>query len=184
MSKKIVVVSSSPHKVSNSELLALEFVKGAESIGHNCKVIKVRDLNIKFCKGCLACAKEPYKCVQRDDVNKKMLDEIREADILVFATPVYYYAVSGQLKTFIDRMNPIYCSGFNFKELYVFSTAADDSVRAFKGIKEDIKGFIDCYEGVKLKGSLFVGSLHNGGDVKKNTKALKEAYEMGAKVKG
>lgn len=182
MSKKIVVISSSPHKVSNSEILASEFMKGAKEAGHICEEIKLRDLKYNFCNGCLSCVKT-LKCVQKDDISKVLIEKIRTCDIIVFATPVYYYAISGQLKTFIDRLNPIYCSDFKFKEIYLIATAAEDETRTFKGVKEDIKGFVDCYAGTKLKGTLFVGGLDDGGDVKSKKKALKDAYMLGKKVK-
>lgn len=182
MSKKIMVVSASPHKVSNSEILASEFIKGAKENGNICEEIKLRDLKYNFCNGCLICAKT-LNCVQKDDVNKELIEKMRTCDIIVFATPVYYYAISGQLKTFIDRLNPLYCSDFKFKEVYLIATAAENLDRTFKGVKEDIKGFVNCYQGTKLKGTLFVGGLDNGGDVKKKIKALKDAYELGLKVK-
>lgn len=182
MSKKIMVISSSPHKTSNSEILASEFIRGAKEVGHICEEIKLRDLKFNFCKGCLACAKT-LKCVQKDDINKELIEKMRTCDIIVFATPVYYYAISGQLKTFIDRLNPLYCSDFKFKNIYLIATAAENKERTFKGVKEDIKGFVDCYSGTKLKGTLFVGGLDNGGDVKSNKKALKDAYELGKKIK-
>lgn len=182
MSKKIMVISSSPHKVSNSEILAKEFIRGAKENGHICEEIKLHNLKYSFCNGCLSCTKA-LKCVQKDDISKELIEKIRDCDVIVFATPVYYYAISGQLKTFIDRLNPLYCSDFKFKDIYLIATAAEDEERTFRGVKEDIKGFVDCYAGTKLKGTLFVGGLDNGGDVKSKTEALNEAYELGKKVK-
>lgn len=177
-----MVISSSPHKISNSEILAKEFIKAAKENGHICEEIKLRDLKYGFCKGCLSCA-NTLKCVLKDDINNKLVEKIRKCDIIVFATPVYYYAISGQLKTFIDRLNPLFCSDFKFKEIYLIATAAENKKRTFEGVKEDIKGFVDCYAGTKLKGCLFVGGLDNGGDVLKKPKALKDAYSLGKKVK-
>ena len=97
--------------------------------------INLKDIKMQFCIGCLSCGKT-HKCVLKDGVTKKMLDEICGSDVIVFVTPVYYYAVSGQLKTFIDRMNPIYSMDYKFKDIYVISKAAEDEVRKFKGIKE------------------------------------------------
>ena len=112
-----------------------------------------------------------------------MLDEICDSDVIVFVTPVYYYAISGQLKTFIDRMNPLYSMDYKFKDIYVISTATEDETRTFKGIKEDIKGFIDCYEGTKVKGTLFAGGLEMPNAAKKRKDLLKKAYNLGAKIK-
>lgn len=180
--KKIVVVSTSLRKNSNSEILANEFVKGAKVNGNEVSIINLKDLKMNFCIGCLSCQKT-NKCVIKDDITKDMLDKICDSDILVFVTPVYYYAVSGQLKTFIDRMNPVYNMDYKFKDIYVISTATEDEKRTFKGISEDIKGFIDCYEGTKLKNKLCAGGLEKGSDVKKRADLLKMAYEMGLKIK-
>lgn len=119
----------------------------------------------------------------KDDITKEMLDDICNSDIIVFVTPVYYYTVTGQLKTFIDRMNPIYNMDYKFKDIYVISSAAEDEVRTFKGIKEDIKGFVDCYEGTKIKGTLFAGGLEKPNDAKKRDDYMKMAYEMGSKIR-
>ena len=180
--KKVTVISSSLRKNSNSEILANEFIKGAKENSNEINPINLKDIKMQFCIGCLSCVKT-HKCVLKDGVTKKMLDEICNSDVIVFVTPVYYYAVSGQLKTFIDRMNPIYSMDYKFKDIYVISTAAEDEVRTFKGIKEDIKGFIDCYEGTKVKGTLFAGGLEKTGDAKKDKASLKKAYEMGNKIK-
>ena len=180
--KKVTVISSSLRKNSNSEILANEFIKGAKENGNEINLINLKDIKMQFCIGCLSCGKT-HKCVLKDGVTKKMLDEICNSDVIVFVTPVYYYAVSGQLKTFIDRMNPIYSMDYKFKDIYVISTAAEDEVRTFKCIKEDIKGFIDCYEGTKVKGTLFAGGLEKPGDAKKDKNLLKKAYLMGRKIK-
>ena len=180
--KKITIISSSLRKNSNSEILANEFIKGAKVNDSEINLINLKDIKMQFCIGCLSCGKT-HKCVLKDGVTKKMLDEICSSDVIVFVTPVYYYAVSGQLKTFIDRMNPIYNMDYKFKDIYVISTAAEDEVRTFKGIKEDIKGFIDCYEGTKVKATLFAGGLEKPNDAKKDKELLKKAYEMGRKIK-
>lgn len=180
--KKITVISSSLRRNSNSEILANEFIKGAKVNNNEISFINLKNIRMQFCVGCLSCAKT-HKCVIKDDVTKKMIDEICNSEILVFVTPVYYYAISGQLKTFIDRMNPIYSMDFKFKDIYVIATAAEDEVRTFKGIKEDIKGFIDCYAGTKIKGTIFGGGLEKPNDIKKRNDLLKKAYDMGCRIK-
>lgn len=104
--KKIAIISSTPRKNGNSEILAEEFARGARESGNEVKRFDVRDIDLKFCRGCLACQKTSA-CVIDDGMNE-ICDEISGADVLVFATPVYYYSVSGQLKTFLDRLNPLF----------------------------------------------------------------------------
>ena len=112
-----------------------------------------------------------------------MLKTLCEADVLVFATPVYYYAISGQLKTFIDRMNPIYSVKQKIHDIYLIATSAENETRTFKGVKEDIKGYIDCYDDKKLKGTLFAGGVNDINEVKSHKNYMKKAYEMGKKIK-
>lgn len=177
--KKIVFISSSFRKEGNSETLAKSFAKGASSKGHEIKIINIRDLKLKYCIGCLSCQKT-QKCVIKDSMNS-LYDTVQNADVLVFATPVYYYAVSGQLKTFIDRLNPIFSRECKFKEVYLLATAADDQESAIDGALKDIQGFIDCFDGVELKKSLVATNVTNVGDVEK-TKFVNHAYVMGFNI--
>ena len=104
--KKVIVVTSSPRKGGNSEMLANKFAGGARSAGNQVVQIAVRDLGLQFCTGCMYCQSHD-KCVLNDGMNA-LYSEFETADVLAFATPVYYYSVSGQLKTFLDRLNPLY----------------------------------------------------------------------------
>ena len=106
MSKNITLITSSLHKISNSEILANEFISGAKENGNEVEVINLKNFKLNFCIGCLSCNKT-HKCVLKDDMTPKVLETLRTSDVLVFVTPVYYYAMSGQMKTFIDRMNPL-----------------------------------------------------------------------------
>ena len=180
--KKITVISTSLRQNSNSEILTNEFIKGIKENKHEINIINLKNLKMNFCKGCLSCQKT-HKCIIKDDITKDMIDKICTSDVLIFSTPVYYYAVSGQLKTFIDRLNPIYNMKYKFRDIYVISTAAGDEKRTFKGVTEDIKGFIDCFIGSKLKNKLYVGGLEKAGDIKKRVDILKKAYEIGKKIK-
>lgn len=104
--KKVIVVTSSPRKNGNSETLANSFAEGAKAAGNEVLQVAVRDLGLQFCTGCMFCQSHD-RCVLGDGMNA-LYSKFENADVLVFATPVYYYAVSGQLKTFLDRLNPLY----------------------------------------------------------------------------
>ena len=103
MSKNVLIISSSPRKGGNSEVLAGAFAKGAEEAGNQVETIYLREKQYGFCKGCLACQKTG-RCVIQDDA-VEVAEKMHHADVLAFATPVYYYSVSGQLKTMFDRAN-------------------------------------------------------------------------------
>ncbi len=174
--KKILIVSSSLRKNSNSEKLALSFADGAKSAGNEVEFISLRDKKIEFCRGCLACQKS-LRCVIQDDANlitQKMLT----ADILVFATPIYYYEMSGQLKTVLDRANPLYPSDYAFREIYMLATAAEEGDEIFERALNGLEGWIECFEKAKLAGKIFVGGVTGAGEIK-NHSALKKSFELG-----
>lgn len=179
MSKNVVIISSSPRINGNSDTLAREFARGVEDGGNKASVIEIKDLGMEFCRGCLYCQSHE-RCIIDDGINK-ILDTVQKADVLVFATPVYYYCVSGQLKTFLDRLNPLYVRENKFKDVYLLATCADDDISAFDGTIKCVQGWIDCFEGVKLAGSVLCGNVTDVGDVR-NTDALKKAYELGRKI--
>ena len=118
MSKTVLIVSSSPRKNGNSETLADAFAKGAQEAGHSVETVHLREKQLGFCKGCLACSKLGY-CVIQDDAIE-IAAKMHDADVLVFATPVYYYSVCGQLKTMLDRANPLFGSDYAFTEAYLW----------------------------------------------------------------
>ena len=108
MNKKVLILSSSPRKGSNSETLAAAFAKGVQEKGHQVETVYLREKQYGFCQGCFACLKLG-RCVIKDDA-VEIVQKMHDADVLVFATPVYYYSVSGQLKTMLDRANPLFTS--------------------------------------------------------------------------
>ena len=176
MNKKVYIVSSTPRKNGNSEILANEFARGAEEAGNSVTRINIRDINLKFCIGCLYCQSHE-KCVLNDEMNA-LYAEVQSADVLVFATPIYYYEMSGQLKTFLDRLNPLYPRKNNFKDVYLLATAADEEDSAMDGAVKGIQGWIDCFNGVRLAGVIRGTNAGDIGTVAL-TSAPKKAYEMG-----
>lgn len=177
--KKIIVVTSSPRKGGNSEILAGKFAEGAAFSGNAVETVAVRDLDLKFCTGCMYCQSHD-KCVLGDGMNA-LYERFQNADVIAFATPVYYYAVGGQLKTFLDRLNPLYPRANRFKEVYLIATAAEDAESAMDGSVKDIRGWIDCFDGVSLKGVLRATGVTDKGDVN-NTDFPAQAFEMGKNV--
>lgn len=177
--KKILVISSSMRAKSNSEALADSFAKGAADAGNEVEKISLKGKNLAFCKGCLACQKIG-KCVIDDDANA-IADKMEQADVIAFASPVYYYSISGQLKTMIDRVNCLYPKDYKFRDIYFLATAAEDEEETFEGAEKAIQGWIDCFEKAELKGTVYCGGVNDGGDIAGNA-ALQKAYDMGKNV--
>lgn len=124
MSKRVLVISTSLRPNSNSEALADEFVRGATEAGHEVEKLSLRGKDIRFCRGCLACGKLG-KCVIDDDMNP-IIRKMHDADVIAFATPIYYYEMSGQMKTLLDRANALYDSDYGFRDIYMLTAAAED----------------------------------------------------------
>ena len=179
MSKKVLVLSSSPRKDGNSDLLCDEFVKGAKASGHDAEKIFLAEKQINYCKGCEVC-NTTHKCVQKDDM-EEILDKMINSDVIVLATPVYFYTPDGQMKTLIDRTVPRYTEIQN-KEFYYIITAADTSRANMQKTIECFRGFtVDCLTGTKEKGILYGLGVWHKGEVA-GTTLMKEAYNMGKNV--
>lgn len=176
MSKKVVVISTSLRANSNSASLAEQFAKGAKDAGHEATLISMRGKNVGFCTGCLACQKNGT-CVIEDDAIS-ITETVLNADVVVFATPIYYYEMSGQMKTLIDRMNSLYPKDYKFRDIYFMASAAEDEESVPKRAIAGLQGWIDCYEKAELKGTVFCGGVNDPGDITGNVK-LNEAYELG-----
>ena len=106
MNKKVVIISSTPRKNGNSQVLCEAFEKGAKETGNEVELIRLRENKINYCVACYGCS-NTGKCVQNDGMNE-ILEKIVSADVLVLASPIYMYDICGQLKTFIDRIFPKY----------------------------------------------------------------------------
>lgn len=176
--KKVLVISASLRKGSNSDILAKEFAKGAKDAGNDVEYISLQGKNIAFCRGCLTCQKKG-KCVIKDDANE-ITEKMKNAEVIAFATPIYYYEMCGQLKTMLDRANSLYISEYKFREIYLLATAAEDKP-AMKNAVNGIKGWIACFDNVKLKGTVFA-SASEPKEATDNKVALAEAYKKGSKV--
>ena len=177
--KKVVVISTSLRAGSNSDMLADQFIEGAKSAGNEVEKIALAGKNIQFCKGCLACQKLG-RCVINDDVNDIMA-KVLEADVVCWATPIYYYEMSGQMKTLIDRMNAMYPKDYRFRDIYLLATATEDEEHVPARAIEGLAGWIDCYPKSRLAASLFCGGVPMPHSIDGNTK-LQEAYELGKNV--
>ena len=179
MNKNILVISTSPRKGGNSETLADAFVQGAKEAGHRTEKICLYDKSIGFCKGCLACL-QSHRCVIRDDADI-IAQKMRKADVLVFATPIYYYEMCGQMKTMLDRANPLYGSDYQFRDVYLLASAAEEEESAMDGAIKGISGWIACFPDSRLAGTVFGGGADAIGAIQGNP-ALKKAYELGRLV--
>lgn len=179
--KNVLIISTSLRVGSNSEILAHEFEKGAIEAGNNVEFVTLKNKNIQFCKGCLACTKSGIDCVIKDDMTE-LRKKVHDADVLVFATPIYYYEMSGVMKTFIDRCNPLYDGDYKFTDVYLIATAAEEGKPAMQRAIEGLGGFIECYPRSSLKGVVDGTGTNEMNEAKDRGDILKAAYEMGKSI--
>lgn len=179
MSKKVLIICASPRRGGNSEALAEAFAKGALEAGNQVETVYLREKQYAFCKGCLACQKLGH-CVIKDDA-VQIAEKMHDAQVLVFATPVYYYSVSGQLKTMLDRANPLYDTDYAFTQAYLLAAAAEDEPETVEGAEKAVQGWVDCFARCRLAGTIFAGGVNDVGDIVGHP-ALEEAYRTGKKI--
>ena len=179
MSKNVLVISTSPRRNGNSKLLADAFANGARQAGNSVENISLHDKTICFCKGCLSCQKS-QRCVIHDDADT-IAQKMRAADVLVFATPIYYYGMSGQMKTMLDRGNPLYASDYAFREVYLLAAAAEEEEHTMDGAVNGLRGWLACFPKARLAGTVFGGGVDVAGAIKEHP-ALQKAYDMGMAV--
>ncbi len=174
--KNVVIISSSPRKDGNSETLAKQFEKGAQASGNKVDFIALRDFNLGYCKACYVCEKNG-KCFQNDGMNE-INEKLINADVIVFATPVYFYSMSGQLKVMIDRLFPSYTK--IKADIYMIATQWDSDKVIMENTFNAIRGCTrDCFENCEEKGVIYGVSLTEKGDAQNNAEYLNQAYEMG-----
>lgn len=179
MGKNVLILSSSPRKGGNSDTLCDQFLKGAQEAGHSVEKIFLKEKNIQYCTGCGVC-NTTHQCVQKDDM-AEILEKMVAADVIVMATPVYFYTMCAQMKTLIDRTVPLYTRMTN-KEFYFIVTAADNDEAMMQRTIESFRGFTeDCLNGAKEKGILYGTGAWKAGEIQ-DTPAMRQAYEMGKAV--
>ena len=179
MSRKVLVISASPRKGGNSDLLCDEFIAGAKEAGHETEKVFAASKKIGYCTGCGACYNGKNPCTQKDDM-ASILERMIASDVIVMATPVYFYTMDAQMKTLIDRVCARYTELTN-KSFCFIVTAADSSIPAMERTIEGFRGFTSCLEGAEEMGVIYGVGAWGIGEIK-GSKAMKQAFEMGRNI--
>jgi multimeric flavodoxin WrbA len=179
VNKNVLVLSSSPRRGGNSDLLCDQFLSGAKESGNNVEKIFLKDKKINYCTGCGTCIDRGGKCSQKDDM-AEVLDKMVKADVIVMATPVYFYTMCGQMKTLIDRTCARYTEISN-KQFYFIIAAADNSIPAMERTLEEFRGFTSCLDEPEEKGIIYGVGAWNKGEIKPMP-VMEEAYTTGKTV--
>ncbi len=170
---KVVILNGSPHPGGNTKALVDAFTKGAKSAGHEVVECPVGSMNIKGCLGCEYChTKGEGKCVQRDDMDK-VYPELASADVVVFASPVHYFMISGQLQSVIARF---YAPGKPKAQKYALLVSSA-SPGVYAGIEGQYKGMVAYFQAEDL------GIKEVNGDDNKSEATLADIEAFGASIK-
>ena len=178
---KVLVITTSLRAKSNSDVLADNLIQGAKDAGHDVELVSLKGKELRFCIGCLSCQKT-QTCVLRDDAGG-IAEKVKNADTLVFVTPIYYYEMCGQMKTLLDRLNPLYPSDYKFRKVYMLSVAAEDEDEVPEKAVSGLQGWVDCFEKAELAGSLFCGGITSPGEASDKSEAQTRAYQFGKDLK-
>lgn len=178
MNKNILILSGTPRKGGNSDLLCDQFAAGAKEAEHHVVKIAVRENKIGFCIACYACRGKGV-CFQKDDM-VEILEQMVNADVIVLSSPVYFYSMDGQMKTLIDRTLPRYRE-IGDKEFYFIATAGEAGIDVLERTFMGFEAFLDCLPKPRLRGKLCGDGVYLPGDVKK-VKVFDQAYQMGKTV--
>ena len=184
MSKKILILNGSPRLNGNTAALIQEFVKGAEAGGNTVVRFDLDRMNIHGCKGCLSGGKNPDSpCVQKDDMDK-IYPEYKTADILVLASPMYYWGISGQLKCAFDRLFAVTESNSDWttphkKTILLMASEGSGQENEAPVVQyyKSLLGFL----GWEDLGCLIAGGVLKVGDIAGHPQ-LKKAFELGRSI--
>ena len=184
MSKKIIVLNGSPRANGNTTMLCEAFTQGAQSSGHRVTRFDLHRMNIHGCLGCYKGGKDiSSPCAQKDDM-EKIYPVYREADIVVLASPMYYWSVSGQLKTAFDRLFAVAETDENFrnpvKDCIMLMAAEGDFESNWKPITDYYQGLLGHLEWNDL-GMVRAGGVNHIGDIK-GKPSLEEARTLGESI--
>ena len=174
MRKHVLILAGSPRRGGNSDLLCDAFARGAREAGHQVEKLYVQGQKIAPCLACYGC-RGTGVCVQKDDM-AAILDKMVGADVIVLATPVYFYSMDGQMKTLIDRTLPRYTE-IRDKDFYFIATAAANE-RAMERTMDALEGFTDCLPGALVRDRIYGAGVYQKGEVQ-STQAMTQAYEDG-----
>ncbi len=174
--KHVLILEGSPRRKGNSCILSNEFARGAEEAGHAVEIVNVAHKDIGGCLGCNSCYRNNGTCVQDDDV-AEIREKMLNADVIVLASPIYFYSMSGQLKLLIDRTYAFYQGLVGTSFYFIITCAAPDESFA-STMQASLEGFTCCVPDSSVDGIVIGSNTNDPGDVR-GMPAMEEAYKMG-----
>ncbi|HAU88481.1 MAG TPA: flavodoxin family protein [Lachnospiraceae bacterium] len=178
---KILILHGSARTNGVTGQLAEQFSNGAQDAGHSVSKIELKEKGIKDCIGCGACQKNNGKCVQQDDMTE-IYSRMLEADVIVFASPVYFYTWTSMMKRVLDRTFAVE-SLLSNKKFFLISSGAAPEEKYMQTMFDSYHQYISCFrgEGNTDAGYLMAYGMNTPADVA-NTDYLRQAYDIGNKI--
>ena len=175
----VVILVGSVRKNGNTARLAQSFAEGAAK-NNNVEIVSVADYNVNPCIGCNSCfTREGNQCFQDDDM-VQIYEKLRNADIVVIASPVYFYGISAKLKAIVDRLHTPMRTTFRIRKLGLLLVGAAELPNLFDPIIMQYQMVLDFFR-LESIGTILVRGIKDIGDIK-GSSALKEAYELGTSI--
>lgn len=180
MSKKVLVIETSIRMNSNTDLMGERFAAGAKDAGNEVEVESLKGDAVRYCRGCYAC-KRNGRCVISDNA-RNLVDKMGKVDVVAFATPVYFYGMSGQMKTLLDRTMPLYwpVAGRRFTDVYLMVAGEDTADTLPDGVIDDVQRWASCFDGVELKNGVCAYGTLDPKSV--SEEVLQQCYDMGRSI--
>jgi multimeric flavodoxin WrbA len=183
--RKILVLFSSPRKKGNSNTLANQIIKGAESAGAEVESVYLHGMDIAPCQACYACQKKDSKGCAVDDEMQTIYPRLVECDTWVIATPVYWFTMSAQAKLFMDRCFALLAYSNNpfAGKRVAIAMSYGDSDPFNSGCVNALRTFQDAFNYVdaKMIGMVY-GSAETPGEIRNNTDLMQRAEQLGKKL--
>lgn len=190
--KNILIIQGGGRPKGNTAQLVEHFIKGAEEAGHKTELVSLLKNEVKGCLGCNVC-RYGKPCIQKDSFNE-IVPKIKNADCIVFASPLYFWTVSSKMKAFIERFyciaeedrNPPFgrYERYPVKDCALLMTSADNFFWTFEQVVSYYQFTLVNYIGFHDKGMLLAGGCGdtNGRPQIDKTDYLRQAYEFGKKI--
>ena len=174
----ILIINGSPRKGGNTELLVDAFAQGIAK-HHQVEIVSICDYKVNPCIGCNTCFKTNGICVQKDDM-ATIYEKMSQTDMLVIASPVYFYSISAQLKAVIDIFHNPIRDTFHIKKMALLLVGAASLPELFDAILTEYNLCLKFFN-LEDAGKVLVRGVKDKGDIK-NTDALNEAYTLGCSI--
>lgn len=176
---EILIFSGSPRKGGNTDIMAETFAKGAEEAGNKVSIVHLSEKTVHPCRGCEYCFAHDGVCIQQDDM-PGILEQMDRADLVVFASPIYYFAMSAQMMAVIDRFYARALKGYHVKKaVLLLDSGSPDVYTSAIAQYKDMTGYLKWED----LGIITISGMKRKGDMADNPH-LKEVYALGLSIEG